>query len=61
MTAVVDRHYWSCHRKKKYRKQHQAEREALRMTMRYQASIGAYRCTACGFWHVGQVKHVAGQ
>ena len=22
MTAVVDRHYWSCHRKKKYRKQH---------------------------------------
>ena len=59
MSDVIPRHANACHRKKPYRKQAQAEREAVRMTMRYQTSVGAYFCTACKHWHVGQVKNIA--
>ena len=55
-------HRRTCHRKRRYRNEHEAQRAAagLRRSQSYDGlPIRAYECSACRGWHVGHAREEA--
>ena len=45
----------SCERKRKYEEEGEARAHAQILRLKGQGELHHYRCSQCGFWHVGHV------